>query len=82
MKMDNRLGQTKVMKSGQKATIVQYNNSTDIDVMLEEGVVVCGKSYKEFKEGTIKVKPQDKVYMVSSYVPPQRDYLGKMNMFI
>ena len=59
----NRIGKTKVMKSGQIATIVKYNNVNDIDVLLEEGIVVCKKNYNDFVNGNIEVKAGDKTYV-------------------
>ena len=49
----DRLGETRVMKCGMKATIIRYENNTDIDVCFEDGVVAKDKTYRAFKKGEI-----------------------------
>ena len=49
----DRLGETKMMNCGMKATIVRYGNSKDIDVRFEDGTIAKCKGYKEFKKGGI-----------------------------
>ena len=46
---ENRLGETRMMKCGMKATIIRYGGATDIDVRFEDGTVVEHKAYGEFK---------------------------------
>ena len=46
---ENRLGETRMMKCGMKATIIQYGGATDIDVCFEDGTVVEHNAYGEFK---------------------------------
>ena len=50
---ENRLGETRMMNCGMKATIIRYNTSRDIDVRFEDGAVVKHKSYSKFKKGGI-----------------------------
>ena len=48
-----RLGETRMMNCGIKATIIRYNTNKDIDVRFEDEAVVEHKLYKEFKKGGI-----------------------------
>ena len=50
---ENRLGETRMMNCGMKATIIRYENNTDIDVCFEDGVVAKDKTYRAFKKGEI-----------------------------
>lgn len=47
---ENRLGETRMMKCGMEATIIRYENATDIDVRFEDGAVVEHKTYNAFKK--------------------------------
>ena len=49
----NRLGKTRMMNCGMKATIIRYGKAIDIDVRFEDGTVVKHKSYSKFKKGGI-----------------------------
>lgn len=49
----DRLGETRRMSCGMKATIIRYNNAHDIDVRFEDGTVVEHKEYSKFKKGGI-----------------------------
>ena len=49
----DRLGETRMMNCGMKATIIRYNTSKEIDVRFEDGTVVKHKSYSKFKKGKI-----------------------------
>ena len=49
----DRLGETRRMSCGMKATIIRYNNAHDIDVRFEDGAVVEHKEYSKFKKGGI-----------------------------
>ena len=49
----NRLGETRMMNCGMKATIIRYGNNTDIDVCFEDGTVVEHKGYHDFKKSKI-----------------------------
>lgn len=85
--LENRVGKTETMKSGQKATIVKYNDANNIDVLLEEGIVVCGKRYSDFANGDLRVMSGDKTYVPSEDISrarqmADRTYLGTINMFI
>lgn len=50
---ENRLGETRMMNCGMKATIIRYGGATDIDVRFEDGAVAKNKAYGEFKKGGI-----------------------------
>ena len=49
----DRLGETRMMKCGMKATIIRYGSATDIDVRFEDGTVVKNRWYGNFKKGEI-----------------------------
>ena len=49
----DRLGETKMMNCGMKATIVRYGRYEDIDVCFEDGSMVEHKAYSAFKKGEI-----------------------------
>ena len=49
----SRLGETRMMSCGMKATIIRYENSRDIDVRFEDGAIAKHKLYGEFKKGGI-----------------------------
>ena len=51
---DKRIGETRLMNCGMKATIVDYKNAENIDIEFEDGVVVTYKAYNSFKNGNIK----------------------------
>ena len=48
-----RLGETRMMNCGMKATIIRYGNNTDIDVCFEDGTIVEHKTYNSFKKSGI-----------------------------
>lgn len=50
----DRLGEEHVMKNGQRAKIVGYRNTMDIDIAFEDGTVVQHKMYAAFLAGRIK----------------------------
>ena len=50
---ENRLGETRMMKCGMEATIIRYENATDIDVRFKDGTMVEDKAYSAFKKGEI-----------------------------
>ena len=47
---EDRLGETRTMNCGMKATIIRYGNNTDIDVCFEDGTIVEHKTYNSFKK--------------------------------
>ena len=49
----DRLGKTKMMSCGMKATIIRYENADDINICFEDGKVVEHKTYRAFKKGYI-----------------------------
>lgn len=48
-----RVGETKVMNNGLKATIIVYNSCTDMVVRFENGIMKFGVSYNNFKKGYV-----------------------------
>ena len=50
---EGRLGETRMMNCGMKATIIRYGKYSDIDVRFEDGAVAKNKTYRAFKKGTI-----------------------------
>lgn len=57
---ENRLGETRTMNCGKKATIIAYNNSHNIDVQFEDGTIVKHKSYGSFQTGKIAIPANNK----------------------
>ena len=51
--VEARLGETRMMNCGMKATIIRYGNNTDIDVCFEDGTIVEHKTYNAFEKGRI-----------------------------
>ena len=49
----NRLGETRMMNCGMKATIIRYGNNGDIDVRFEDRTIAKRKGYGDFKKGKI-----------------------------
>lgn len=56
----DRLGETRMMNCGMKATIIRYGGCNDIDIRFEDGKVVVHKKYDRFKKGEI-ANPNTKV---------------------
>ena len=54
----DRLGETKMMNCGMKATIIRYENADDINICFEDGKVVEHKTYRAFKKGILHIKIQ------------------------
>lgn len=48
-----RVGEQNEMNCGLVARIIEYRKSNDIDVQFEDGVVVKGRSYRDFLQGEI-----------------------------
>lgn len=52
----NRINETITnKKNGLKMTIIRYENAHNIDVKFENGIIVLGKTYANFKTGQIKM---------------------------
>ena len=49
----DRVGETRMMNCGMKATIIRYGKAIDIDVRFEGGTVVEHKEYSKFKKSGI-----------------------------
>ena len=53
VKKEDRIGEQNRNLSGNLMTIIRYENSKDIDVQFENGIVVQHRKYVEFKKGKI-----------------------------
>lgn len=53
-KEQDRINETQAMNNGQKATIIAYRSSLDIDIQFEDGTIVHHKQYGSFLNGCIK----------------------------
>ena len=49
----DRLGETRMMNCGMKATIIRYGKYSDIDVRFEDGAIATCKDYRRFRKGGI-----------------------------
>ena len=49
----DRIGETTIARNGQKMTVLEYVNASDISVLFEDGTVVKHKVYSKFKVGNI-----------------------------
>lgn len=52
----DRVGETRVMNCGMKATIIRYGGYNDIDVRFEDGAVAEHKTYGAFKKSGIPIQ--------------------------
>lgn len=52
-KKQERIGETRIMNCGMKATIIEYRNSLDIDIVFEDGTIIRNKEYSKFQKGQI-----------------------------
>lgn len=52
-KLEKIVGKSKVNNKGDLMTIIKYNNSRDIDVEFNCGIIVKNRCYKEFLVGTL-----------------------------
>lgn len=50
----DRIGETKMMNCGMKATIIAYNASNDITIQFEDGTIVPHKYYRDFTHNLIR----------------------------
>lgn len=48
-----RVGEKSKANNGMEMKIIGYRSSLDIDVQFEDGTIVKGKSYQQFKRGEI-----------------------------
>lgn len=51
---EKRIGETRLMNCGMKATIISYKNAENIDVQFEDNEVLKWRSYQSFKRGEIR----------------------------
>ena len=65
-----RIGETRTMSNGQKATIVQYRTSTDIEILFEDGCLREHVRYPHFQSG--KINPVDNAVIQQSRVGEER----------
>ena len=68
--LNSKVGEISISISGLRMTIIAWRNSKDIDVQFEDGVEVKGRSYENFKNGSIN-HPHFKQGILSS-----DDYYG------
>lgn len=52
---NGRVGEEIITKDGIKMKLVAYRSATDVDIMFEDGSIVCNKSYSNFKKGYIGI---------------------------
>lgn len=57
---ENRVGEESISKEGMKMKIINYRGATDIDVKFEDGTILYGKTYYNFKNGLLSVNSLDK----------------------
>ena len=50
------LGITKTMRSGIKATVIEYRNANDVDVKFEDGYICKGVAISDFQSGMVKYR--------------------------
>lgn len=62
--MNDYVGMTKQNNAGQKMQILGYKSDTDIDVLFEDGTIVCHRSLKEFEKGRIR-NPNQKLVVTA-----------------
>lgn len=55
-RLDDRLGEKRVMNCGEEATIIRYGNANDIDIRFKDGTVVNNIRYNKFANGMISRK--------------------------
>ena len=48
-----RLNEVTIMNNGQKAKLICYRSSKDIDIQFEDGTIVYNKTYGAFKKGSV-----------------------------
>lgn len=53
-KFDYRIGETRTMSTGLKATVIAYRNTNNVDLQFENGIIAKDRSYDAFKRGSIK----------------------------
>ena len=52
-RLNDRTGEKNTATNGQEIIITGYRDAKDLDVVFEDGTVVTGRSYRDFKEGSI-----------------------------
>lgn len=60
---DSRIGETRMMNCGVNATIIEYRNYNDIDIMFEDGSYAYHRNYGKFKDGGIQSKNADYIHL-------------------
>lgn len=63
----DRLGETKIMNNGMKATITNYSKCNDIDIQFEDGTIIRHTKYAYFQKGNI-VNPNYKPHIGESRI--------------
>ena len=49
----DKTGEVRRANNGMLMKIIAYHSRSNIDIQFEDGIVVSGKSYKNFKKGII-----------------------------
>ena len=53
IQLENKIGENSIAKNGQTMTIIEYRKYKDIDIQFENGTIVKGVRYNQFKLGNI-----------------------------
>ena len=64
---NNRTGEVSTTNEEYKITIINYKNSSNINIIFENGHIVYGIPYKEFKKGVVKNPYHCSVFNVGYY---------------
>ena len=65
---NNRIGETRTLKCGVKATIIAYRGRMDIDIQLEDGTILTNYNYASFKKGSLPREYISKKYQMIKLV--------------
>jgi hypothetical protein len=57
----SRIGETQIAPNGQLMTIIDYRGSHDVDIQFEDGTIVKGRGYANFKNGSIEYPVEKRV---------------------
>lgn len=51
---NKRIGEVKRANNGMRMKIIAYRNSCNVTIEFEDGMIVTGKKYSEFRKGSIR----------------------------
>lgn len=71
-----RVGETSITPDGRKMTIINYRNSHDVDVQLEDGTILKNRYYGDFKKSLISGRRKIKVYTGDQYYQSKLDMIA------